>query len=197
MWESEVETLRDGRVRRVVVLLNGERLLYSEVVGLWQRDTAFCEFLNSLLSEAPFAAYFWETPPMTSATADQAFEFVLVASSQLARSDPDPRAFESQFASEGERGGVVTFPNLGGDATLVAPCPLGPLSAYPHLAAFAREAPSAQRLTFWKAVGAALENHIATQRIWLSTSGLGVPWVHVRLDSRPKYYQYQPYKHAA
>ena len=29
---------------------------------------------------------------------------------------------------------------------------------------------------------------------WLSTSGLGVYWLHVRLDSYPKYYTYRPYK---
>jgi hypothetical protein len=33
----------------------------------------------------------------------------------------------------------------------------------------------------------------AGRRFWISTSGLGVPWVHVRLDSYPKYYQYRPY----
>ena len=30
--------------------------------------------------------------------------------------------------------------------------------------------------------------------VWTSTSGLGVYWLHVRLDSRPKYYQHQPFK---
>jgi hypothetical protein len=29
--------------------------------------------------------------------------------------------------------------------------------------------------------------------MWLSTSGLGVAWLHIRLDSTPKYYQHQPY----
>ena len=33
--------------------------------------------------------------------------------------------------------------------------------------------------------------------VWLSTSGLGVYWLHVRLDSRPKYYTYEPYKRQA
>ena len=29
---------------------------------------------------------------------------------------------------------------------------------------------------------------------WLSTAGMGVYWLHVRVDSRPKYYRYQGYK---
>ncbi len=32
---------------------------------------------------------------------------------------------------------------------------------------------------------------------WLNTSGLGVPWLHVRIDSRPKYITYRPYRDAA
>lgn len=30
--------------------------------------------------------------------------------------------------------------------------------------------------------------------VWFSTSGMGVPWLHFRLDHRPKYYTFTPYK---
>ena len=30
--------------------------------------------------------------------------------------------------------------------------------------------------------------------VWVSTAGAGVSWLHVRLDDRPKYYGYQPYR---
>ena len=30
--------------------------------------------------------------------------------------------------------------------------------------------------------------------VWFSTSGLGVTWVHLRLDERPKYITYAPYR---
>jgi hypothetical protein len=29
---------------------------------------------------------------------------------------------------------------------------------------------------------------------WLSTSGLGVYWMHVRIDVAPKYYTYAPFR---
>lgn len=32
--------------------------------------------------------------------------------------------------------------------------------------------------------------------IWMSTAGISTPWLHVRLDSRPKYYHYGPYLQA-
>jgi hypothetical protein len=31
------------------------------------------------------------------------------------------------------------------------------------------------------------------QPIWLSTAGMGVAWLHIRLDERPKYYSHKPY----
>jgi hypothetical protein len=30
--------------------------------------------------------------------------------------------------------------------------------------------------------------------LWLSTAGMGVSWLHVRLDSSLKYYGYKPFK---
>ena len=93
---------------------------------------------------------------------------------------------------------VAGFWNLGGDAFLVAPCPRAPPGAYPHayahLAAFARTAPADQQQAFWRAVGAAVAENLAERPLWVSTNGLGVAWLHVRLDEWPKYYTYEPYR---
>ncbi len=77
---------------------------------------------------------------------------------------------------------------------LVAPAPQGPPRAYAHLAVFARHAPASQQDALWQAVGHAVADRLATEPLWLSTSGLGVGWLHVRLDERPKYYTYAPYR---
>ena len=45
--------------------------------------------------------------------------------------------------------------------------------------------------------GQAIRENLGPIPRWLSTAGLGVPWLHLRLDTRPKYYQYGPYKNAA
>jgi hypothetical protein len=93
---------------------------------------------------------------------------------------------------------VVSFPNLGGDARLVVPTPQPgtPAPTYAHLARFCRQAPVAQLAALWRAVGTEVLAWWAgtTAPLWLSTSGLGVGWLHVRLDSRPKYYSYQPFR---
>ena len=194
MWTATVTQLEGGRVRKSVIERNGDRLSYASVLGLWQRDQEFRAFFIELLVKAPFAGYFWECPPVTAASAERAFEFVLVDSPQLTRVPPDQRAFAEQFAAGDPTDGIVTFWNLGGDALLVAPCPRAPLEAHPHIAAFARTAPAAQQHALWRAVGTAVQQRLSGEPVWLSTSGLGVYWLHVRVDSRPKYYSFRPYR---
>jgi hypothetical protein len=131
---------------------------------------------------------------MTAATPDRPFEFVVSDEPGLI-GRVDAEAFAEHFP--GAAGGVVSFANLGGDAVLVVPCPGGSESAYGHLAAFVRHAPDEQRHALWAAVGRALAARLGAKPVWVSTAGMGVPWLHVRLDDRPKYYRHAPYRDGA
>lgn len=144
--------------------------------------------LSRAVADAPYEALFFETVPVSAATADDDFAFVLVDSPSLARVTADSGPFARRLGE-----GIATFANLGGDAVLVVPPATGD---YPHLAAFVRTAPADLVEALWQAVGAAVERWWAerARRVWVSTSGLGVYWLHVRLDSRPKYYTYAPFK---
>jgi hypothetical protein len=77
---------------------------------------------------------------------------------------------------------------------MVVPCPVAGASAYGHLAAFVRLAPEAQQHALWRSVGEAMARRIGVKPVWLSTAGAGVPWRHVRLGDRPKYYSFEPYR---
>lgn len=112
----------------------------------------------------------------------------------LIRMPPDPDPFAGNFEAAGPKADVAAFENLGGDAFLVAPTPRAAPDVYPHMAAFSRMAPLGQRHAFWQAVGRAMSEHLADRPLWLSTSGLGVAWLHARLDTRPKYYTFDPYR---
>jgi hypothetical protein len=195
MFESEVELLDDGQIRKYSIHRDMDRLSYAEVIELWQRDETFRTFFIALLSDAPFSAFRWETPPVTLDTTDQDFEFVLLDSPWLA-GFTEQTAFAREFASADPDLDVITFPNLGNDALLVVPCERGLISAYCHIAAFTREAPEKQNHSLWMEVGKGMEGELGDEPVWLSTAGGGVDWVHVRLDSWPKYYGYQPYKEA-
>src|SRR5262245_64944563 len=102
----------------------------------------------------------------------------------------DPGAFAEHFRPDRS---VVTFDNLGHDAVLVAPCPGEPGSNFSHLASFNGTAAPAQQDALWQAVGEAMDERLGARPVWLSTAGLGVAWLHVRLDDRPKYYRHAPY----
>ena len=121
---------------------------------------------------------------------------VLVDAPGLVSAVPEEGAFREHFSKDADGDGVVTFPNLGGDATLVVPCPVGPPSSYAHLAAFVRNASERQRHALFAALGASVLSHLSDRPLWVSTAGMGVYWLHLRLDSRPKYYRHAPYKRA-
>ncbi|MDP6558184.1 MAG: hypothetical protein QGF59_03865 [Pirellulaceae bacterium] len=192
MWHAQIETLNDGRVQKFAVLRDDVPLPYFDVIAFWQSDAEFRSFFTALLADSPFTTYRWETPPVTLASTDQEFEFVLLRSSALER--PVDRA---AFASHFDETDVVTFPNLGGDAVMVVPCPVIDDSIYGHLASFIRCAPDSQVHHLWQAVGTAMQKRLCDRPIWLSTAGMGVSWLHVRLDSQPKYYGYAPFKQFA
>ena len=194
MFASRANAADGGRTQRVVMLHDGRELRYSEVIAAWQQDHAFRDPFIATLTAVPFDAFFWETPPVSVATIEQPFEFVVVDSPSLAGVEAEPRAFAEHFSRDSP--GVVSFPNLRGDAVLVVPRPLAPRACYGHLAAFLRGAPEDQKHALWREVGAALAARLSSRPTWVSTAGLGVYGLHVRLDSRPKYYRHAPYKAA-
>jgi hypothetical protein len=174
---------------------DGRTLSYRDVVELWCEDEQFRENFTVQLSSIPFQAFFWETPPVVQQTYDRPFECVLIHAPALVRSVADPLPFQAHFVSHPAEQ-VLTFPNLGGDALLVVPVPLTEARCYSHLAEFLNHAPPGQVSAFWRAVGVAMRKRVSGIPVWLSTAGLGVSWLHLRLDSRPKYYRHEPYRAA-
>ncbi len=169
---------------------SGIELTFAEVLHGWSSSDSFRQQWITWLAEVPFDAYVWECPPVTSASLSRAFECVFVSSLSLARMPPDKEAFAEHF-----RPGcyAVTFGNLGGDAVLVAPCAVADACDFSHLGKFVRTAPPVKQDALWQAVGEAMLARVGDDPTWLSTAGHGVAWLHVRLDSQPKYYRYLPY----
>lgn len=191
-WSVRAEDLSDGRGQRLSFEGAEGPVPYAEVCAAWRDDAPFRLLFRRLIADIPFAAVLWETPPVTRTTFDRAFECMLLESSALARMEVDPVPFHD-WIQRGED--VVTFANLGGDAILVAPCARDRDDCYPHLAAFARKGSESQWHALWRNVALAVEERVAetSRPLWISTSGLGVAWLHVRLDDRPKYVTHQPY----
>ncbi len=192
MFDTRREVESRG-VHRYIPACDGEPIAWRDLLRLWELDEAFRSFFIGLLAEAPFRACRWETPPITAATVDRDFEFVLIDAPELERS-PDTRTFADRFKGEGLEEGIAVFDNLGGDATMLVPSPRGPDSVYPHLAAFVRSAPEFQQHALFRRLGEVASQRLSDRPLWINTAGTGVAWLHVRLDSRPKYYLYAPFK---
>lgn len=92
MWSATEERLSTNR--GVKMMIRGERasMTFADVLDQWQASADFRTFFISLLATVPFDAFRWETPPITTASADRAFEFVLLESPCLAPL-ADPEAF--------------------------------------------------------------------------------------------------------
>jgi len=153
--------------------------------------------LTTLITKS-FDAVFLECAPVSGemATKDQ-FEFNLVNSPELSNvHEADESAFNEHFKGGDD---VVCFKNIGGDAMLIAPNPIESNSygrrrqnAYVHLSAFLKFASDQQIHSLWKRVAGELMSCMKREpkkSFWLSTSGSGVHWLHVRIDSSPKYYK--------
>lgn len=176
---------------RFFVEENGDRISYHRYLEILKQDTDFREQYNNYLADCVFEAFFWENKPVMQQNLEEAYECTLVKSDFLASVKPDANTFNSYFTSKED---VVTFPNLGGDAELIVPCPISDHAIYTQIGSFVRNAPDSQIQEFWKVVATEMLKQVGTEPRWLSTSGLGVFWLHARIDSIPKYYQTNEYK---
>ena len=150
------------------------------------------------LERCELEAYFWELPP-ASAFVDPPFEFVLARARVLEGVEVDQHTFSAHTAAACTRGdATATFENLGGDAVLIAPCEQPGVDArvYAHAATFFKGAPRAARRALLRATAAAAlarAEERGSRPLWVSTSGAGVSYLHLRLDSSPKYYVTREY----
>jgi hypothetical protein len=192
MWNHQTRNIESPSGVIVSIYSQGTVLSYAEVLDLWVANESFRNYFLQIFTGLPYSAFRWETPPVTRSSLGQLFEFAILDGPDLDRT-PDREAFADLFATM-EPGSVGEFPNLGGDALMIVPSPVDESSSYSHLGSFLRSAPYSQLHSLWKMVGSAVIGKISTQPLWLSTAGGGVSWLHVRLDQRPKYYVYQPYR---
>lgn len=191
-WNARTTVEANNRIIKIAISEGADDLGFGEVIRLWSENEAFRSFFISQLTAMPFSAYRWETPPITKATIHQPFACVVVDCPTL-DCPADRSAFASYFRTHA-KDDIAVFPNLGNDALMVVPCPLKSSSDYAHLAAFLRSAPTPQQHALWRHVAKAMDERLGDAPIWVNTAGAGVPWLHVRLDSRPKYYQYGEFK---
>jgi len=192
MWTLKREAVEGGF--RLGISQGDVRLSFDAMLDLLTSSDDFANWYTDCLADEKMEAYFWEHPPLTKRNIGSEAEFVLIESEALAALRPDSSPFRPQLKEQPD-GDVISFLNLGGDAFLVVPRKRGPSKAYTHLAAFVRLAPREQVIALWRETARLLRERLsAAAPLWLSTAGVGVPWLHIRIDGEPKYYHFEPYR---
>eukprot|EP00193_Tetraselmis_chui_P014402 CAMPEP_0177790808 /NCGR_PEP_ID=MMETSP0491_2-20121128/23566_1 /TAXON_ID=63592 /ORGANISM="Tetraselmis chuii, Strain PLY429" /LENGTH=371 /DNA_ID=CAMNT_0019312935 /DNA_START=284 /DNA_END=1399 /DNA_ORIENTATION=+ len=163
-------------------------------------DGDFLNLFISVLRRVSFTAFFFETTPLLGVEGlNRPFECVLIdAGDTFSRRVVSSQLFDEHLCSGRGTPLVTSFPNLGRDALLVVPCHArGPTtSAYGTLATFLRHAPGEQVQELWRVVAERVLwvlDKYPRKHVWVNTDGHDVPWLHLRIDTAPKYIKHQPY----
>jgi len=85
---------------------------------------------------------------------------------------------------------VTSFINLSGDTLLIIPMPCKNKN-FTTLKDFIDNASLIQQQYFWQKVAIEIRKLIINnnKKFWISTHGLGVNYLHIRICLQPKYYQ--------
>jgi hypothetical protein len=194
-WRADVSSLPGVGVR--MGISDGDRPLnVQSVLNALQTEPTVGSWFGARLAALPWRAFYWECPALTAAALRDPFECVVLEAPSLMALKAEPHAFRAHLDATPPGSLVAVFPNLGGDAMLVAPTDADDGREYPHLAAFLRAAPQAQIAAFFSALASEALRSCRQGPAWVSTAGDGVAWLHGRVDTWPKYYRYAPYRAA-
>lgn len=188
-----------------------ESSLHNQTISTVSSTNGAIQNFIKTLADTGYDAFFFETPPINQITfPTQLWEFVIVNAPNLQKKAlRDGNDQFHVFEQECQRAMIqnnecCTFPNLSGDAILVVPkkSSTDHNEKFSHLAQFLRTASLSQIYNVFHMVAMTYRNELAASSPsnnkesykWLSTSGLGVSWLHFRFDTYPKYYSYEPYK---
>lgn len=172
---------------RFRILQNDTLLSFREVFKLWENNPKFIDFYVQSIKDFSFKAFFWEHPGLTKQTITKAYECILQKSKNLDSRTLDEQAFADYLHTSN---GAEDFLNLGKNARLVIPTKQSKAEIYKHFGSFLFNAEALQIQVLFNKVGTVVQQEIERQpMIWLNTAGMGVIWLHIRMDTKPKYYK--------
>ena len=188
------DTTASGNVRTTKVLTQTGTVSRFEFLSALRDESIARDWLTRQLLASADSAIRWEMPAYSEKLTGNPAEFTVIPCASLERPS-DFTSFVGQFTDRSDT--VRAFANLRGDATMIVPRRLRSGDHFAHLLGFLRTATAIQIDSLWQLVAAIALDRAADRTVWLSTAGMGVPWLHVRVDDRPKYYAHAPYRDPA
>lgn len=163
-------------------------------ITTWQWKDKINEWRNGYYQKYPNdikKRFFYETS-FCSKNFDSIYEENFIESNSLENIAEQNYHPYDEYIKTSNNVNAVAFPNLTGDTILVIPMPKSG-KTYTTMKDFSDNAPESQQVEFWKLVANQIETYFSkewlkTEKIYVSTHGLGVSYFHLRICSKPKYY---------
>ena len=130
-------------------------------------------------------AFFWQTKCITSLKDNYVEEFI-----ENKRLDimEENSSFYSNYIKSSTNKYATSFYNLSKTSILIIPIPRTG-KKFTTLKHFIDNASLEHQKKFWKYVSKEIKSFLKQYgQVCISTHGLGVPYLHIRLDQTPKYY---------
>ncbi len=176
---------------------NDHKIIYDiSAYEFFQNLSKSKEFRNDLIQKFKDSKYenvLWEFPPYSSSTKNNKAEFVIIGSAIFPPSNP--QAFADQFNETNEiNKSVVVFDNISGDCKLISPVPDIMNDKYMgHIMSQIKYGNTDTTHQLLKTLGDIVSAYNNDKPLYVSTHGYGVPWLHLRLCDKPKYYHQKEY----
>jgi len=184
---------KDGDAYVLTFTRNKVEITWRKFISLCKANNlSFVIIIKEAILRTKFETIYFNCPPVTKADLDQVFNVAILNAPALRSVTTDVHTFADKFIDQNM---VTSFENLNGDCLMVCPVPLEdqPEEIYSSLGPFIRSARIEQQIAFWGLVASDLETVISIRKVWMNTAGTGVSFLHLRLDSRPKYYEYRKF----
>lgn len=160
----------------------------------------FVSSFITLMESIELKTYYLEFVPVSRENFDKiAFEFVVIKTNEF-----DKKADLKQFGPDKldtNSNEIRVFPNISNTALLICPCynHQNKMDEYIHIGKFisSTQIHREQKIMLFKtAFNVYLDQllKLPDRKLWLSTHGRGVAWLHIRIDLIPKYISWNKYK---
>ncbi len=173
---------------KIIIFKDSQQISWYEILDLWKHNNAFIDFFVSLLILSNFNNFFWQCCSVNrNDLKKKLFECYLIET-KYDFGVADNSSFQEYLKTSKS---IVNFYNFNKDCLLIVPNYNHSISksSYLNIYNFIKFAPKSQiHLLFHQISLNIYKEFHKTKKIYLNTHGLGVPWIHIRLDYYPKYY---------
>ena len=157
-------------------------MLWKDKISLW-KEGEYQTYIEPISKR-----FFFET---TVCDKDMVNEYIekFIENDDLQKISQNYSAF-TDYINNSTDEYVTSFYNLSGESLLIIPIPKENKD-FTTIKDFCDNASEMHKITFWKKVAYEIENILkTTNKIYVSTHGLGEYYFHLRLDKKPKHYSY-------